>query len=151
MALKRRFLQLILFFIGMAVVTTIDQFLKRLIRQNGGFYVCNKGISFNIEIPYVTFWVALLFFIFIISICLYLYKKSALLSIFLLSLTLIGGGTASNGLDRLFFGCVFDYLRLPLKQLPLFNVADIGIFIGTCLLLFILLYKKPSLRWTTCE
>jgi len=151
MAQKRRFSQILLFFAGISLIAAIDQFFKHKIRQNGGFFVCNKGISFNFPLPHATFWILLIFIIFVIGVCFYLYKKSAVSSHFLLSLVLIGGGTASNGLDRLFFGCVFDYVRFPLKYLPLFNLADVSIFLGTCFLLFALLFKNTSFGCTTCE
>lgn len=142
MAFKRRFSQFLLFFLGMLVVVSIDQFLKYKIRQSGGFFVCNKGISFGIDAPFVVFGASLVFFAFILSICVYLYKKTPISSLLLLSLTFVGGGGASNILDRIFLGCVFDYMPLFSQKLPLFNVADVGIFIGTLLLVFILFYKN---------
>lgn len=142
MALSKRFFQIMLFFLGMAVVLGIDQFLKNEIRQNGGFFTCNKGISFGIQMPFIFFSASLLFFGLVLGICLYLYKKSPVSSLLLLSLTLLGGGAASNLIDRFFWGCVLDYIPFLIKGFPLFNVADVGIFLGTFILFFILIFKN---------
>ncbi|WP_028841834.1 signal peptidase II [Thermodesulfobacterium hveragerdense] len=57
-----------------------------------------------------------------------------------IGLGLIFGGGISNLLDRLFFGAVFDFIDLYVKNFhwPAFNVADIAITLG----LFILIYKQ---------
>jgi signal peptidase II len=143
MLLIKKISQFFLFLGGMVIFATIDQFLKHKIRQQDGFYVCNKGISFNISLPYSTFWIILFIFVFIICVCFcLLYKKMAFSSLFLLSLILIGGGTLSNVFDRLIFGCVVDYISLFWHFLPVFNLADTGIFLGSSLAFYILMFKN---------
>jgi len=48
---------------------------------------------------------------------------------------LVLGGAFSNGIDRLFLGGVRDILTLPhVLSFPSFNVADIAIMTGVCIL-----------------
>lgn len=53
--------------------------------------------------------------------------------------SLLIGGALSNITDRLTRGCIPDYFALG--WFPAFNVADIGISIGTILLLIAILKK----------
>lgn len=48
------------------------------------------------------------------------------------------GGALGNALDRLRFGAVADFFYAHIGDLgwPAFNIADMGIFFGVCLLLF---------------
>jgi signal peptidase II len=50
---------------------------------------------------------------------------------------LLGGGMG-NLIDRIFFGKVFDFIDLHIKNLhwPAFNVADIAITLALFLLIF---------------
>ena len=50
-----------------------------------------------------------------------------------LALLLLSAGALGNGLDRLFRGCVVDFLHL--HHWPVFNVADIYITAGAILLI----------------
>jgi len=45
-----------------------------------------------------------------------------------IGLILILAGAISNILDRLYFGCVIDFIKIPFW--PLFNLADAFIIIG---------------------
>ena len=120
------------------LVVAFDQFLKYKIHHNGGFYLCNGGISFGITLFGVFFWPILaLFLLIILFYCVFLYKKRDLLYIELISLALLLGGTLSNLLDRFLFGCVLDYIDF-LKPFPVFNLADVSIFSGSCLIVLFL-------------
>ncbi len=48
-------------------------------------------------------------------------------------LILIAGG-ASNALERLQYGCVFDYIAFP--WWPVFNIADVALFISVVFLVW---------------
>ncbi len=48
---------------------------------------------------------------------------------------------ASNLMERLFFGCVFDFLALPF--LPLFNVADVVLTVSVIFLLWWEVRRTP--------
>lgn len=125
-----RTIKLIVFFL---LLIGVDQFSKYLIRlrpsADGGFYICNKGIAWGIEIPDIfiwIFWVILIFFIFLA-----LTKKNAIFKplyvVFILS------GALSNLIDRIHLGCVIDFIDF--KIWPVFNLADVFIAAGTVLFL----------------
>jgi len=125
-----------------------DQFSKYLIRQTGGFYVCNPNLAFSIKIPlilFVLFWafiiVYLSFLIFNFQFSIFkkfLIYKFSNLQIF--GLLLILSGAVSNMIDRLRIGCVLDFIDL--KFWPVFNFADCFIVVGAILILAPLLKKK---------
>ena len=50
------------------------------------------------------------------------------------------GGIVGNLVDRTIFGYVIDFLHFTFGdyQFPVFNIADIGIVIGTCIIVFIM-------------
>jgi len=107
-------------------VIVADQFSKHLIRQNGGFYVCNKGVAFGINVSEIIFWpIWVGMFGFII---LYLFKNKSEIYFFIFIIS----GAVSNLMDRLHKGCIIDFIDF--KVWPLFNLADTFIMIGAILL-----------------
>lgn len=129
---------LLLFFISGLII--IDQFFKLKIRTGGGFFVCNKGISFGIFLPNIIFWLIWLLLLFFLIYILFLKRNRILREFFPYFLILTGA--LSNIIDRLFFGCVFDYIYFINIPFPVFNLADIYIFIG--ILFFILFLKQKT-------
>jgi lipoprotein signal peptidase len=141
----------------------IDQFSKYFIRQRGGFYICNHALAFNLS-PYWTLVVVVIFALamFIIKIqetrnekqtnskykfSLTKYFENLKIDnwhlfgdLYLVPWSLITSGAISNIIDRLYFGCVTDFIDL--RFWPVFNLADIYITIGSTGLLFILLRKN---------
>lgn len=112
------------------VLLSIDQLSKHIIRQVGGFYICNKGVAFGIKVPEILLTI---FLIMAISTASYtLYKKYFIHNT--LYLMLIFSGALSNIIDRLYFGCVIDFIDL--KFWPVFNLADVYITIGGIMLIF---------------
>lgn len=145
---KNAFLKLfftkIALFLTFFVLILIDQFFKYKIRSNGGFYLCNKGISFGINIPSTVFWLILAVFL---LITVFLYIKNKPPSIFFnIGLVFFISGSISNLIDRLVFGCVLDYIAIFKEIFPVFNIADINIFIG-CFFIFLSLFTKNPLKW----
>ena len=57
---------------------------------------------------------------------------------------LLVGGIVSNLIDRVFRGCVIDYIEVLFKgvNVPIFNIADICIVIGSILFIFKTLEEK---------
>lgn len=113
--------------LSLLLIIAFDQFSKYLIRQNDGFYICNKGVAFGVNIPEAIFlpiWITI-----VVLIVLYLYKNKS--DVYFVSLII--AGALSNMIDRIIFGCVTDFINL--KVWPLFNVADTFIVIGAILLI----------------
>lgn len=52
----------------------------------------------------------------------------------LLALSFIIGGASGNFIDRIHNGYVTDFLYIKYKKLPVFNISDIFIFLGSILL-----------------
>ncbi len=131
-----RKIRVICFIISFLSLIAIDQFSKYLVRHFGGFYICNSGISFGFQIPEFLFW---LLWIIIISILIYFISKNRFL-LFTFYFLLILAGALGNIIDRLYFGCIIDFIDW--KFWPVFNLADVYISIGAILLLFSLLKQK---------
>ena len=136
------------FFLSVAgFIVSFDQFLKYKIRHFEGFFLCNKGISFGIQLHNNVFWLIIGFFSFIVlSYCVFLYKKRTPWRpcfLVLIGLALFVGGILSNLFDRFLVGCVLDYIPF-FKPFPIFNLADVSIFLGSCCVLFFLLSKRGS-------
>lgn len=113
----------------------IDQISKYIIRHTGGFYICNKGISFGVQISENIFF---FLWLVILSFFLYgLYKKYFIHNT--LYIILILSGAVSNLIDRAHYGCVVDFIDL--KFFPVFNLADVFISIGATGIVYVL-YKK---------
>lgn len=104
----------------------LDQLSKYFIRHLDGFYICNRGISFGITLSPVIFWI---FWITIITALIYYISKNKLD----LGLALILSGAMSNIFDRLYLGCVIDFIKLPFW--PFFNLADTFITFGVIMLI----------------
>ena len=51
-----------------------------------------------------------------------------------LSLTLIFSGTMGNFIDRIFRGCVIDFIEFSFVKFPVFNLADIFLTVGFAIL-----------------
>ena len=117
------------------VLIFTDQLSKYLIRHFDGFYICNQGISFGIQLPvflFYIFWIGIIFFLLFA-----LYKKYYIQNT--IYIILILAGALGNMTDRIVFGCVIDFIDL--KIWSVFNLADIFISIGV-ILLIIKTFKK---------
>lgn len=60
--------------------------------------------------------------------------------LFIISCMLVIGGGIANIIDRILFGYVIDFIRLPLW--PAFNIADLSVSVGMTLLVWQSLFKK---------
>jgi signal peptidase II len=61
-----------------------------------------------------------------------------------LGLGLILSGAAGNGIDRIFFGSVVDFIDLRLINFAIFNWADVSINLGIICLLFHNFFDRSS-------
>jgi len=134
--LKNNSLKILFFFL----LIFLDQFSKYLIRSQGGFYVCNKGIAFGFELHLIFFWIIWLaifaitgFQIFNFQSIFNQFSINKFLNFKIFGLLLIFSGGISNTIDRLRFGCVIDFIDL--KFWPIFNLADVFIVAGVIMLI----------------
>ena len=125
--MKTKKIILVTFFAAFLIF--LDQLSKYLIRAKSGFYICNKNVAWDIQLPTIIFWVA---WIAIIVLILMLLKKKCFMHN-ALYLVLILSGAVSNIIDRFLLGCVIDFIKLP--YYPAFNLADVFIVTGTIFLL----------------
>ncbi|MBT3355927.1 signal peptidase II [bacterium] len=124
--------------ISILVFDQIFKFLatKNLLPQVGSFFEtisCNSGIAFSIQLPTSAFIVLWLLSIAVIVYLLKLEKNN-------LALLFILGGAISNIIDRIFDGCVTDYITL--LNIPTFNFADVAITLGASWFVIRVLFSK---------
>lgn len=119
------------------LVLVSDQLSKILIRLYGGFYICNPHIAFGLKIPEVLFWILWLGIIFLIFYLLYNKKCIPHDTLYLI---LILSGAISNLIDRIWRGCVTDFINLGFG--PVFNLADFFISLGAIMLITTYLKAK---------
>lgn len=123
-----------IYFAFFSALIASDQILKYKIRSESGFYICNKGIAWGIELPHLLFWFLWTGIIFLLFVLIYrAFQRKELTFSRYLAFTLILSGAISNLIDKLEFGCVTDFIDL--KFWPIFNLADVFIVIGTIILL----------------
>jgi signal peptidase II len=93
----------------------------------------NPGIAFGLPMPYGVL-IGLVSFLLIGLMwgILRAYQQGRMSDLW--GLALIAIGAISNGIDRLRFGAVVDYIDVP--WFTVFNLADTAITIGVCVLLF---------------
>lgn len=135
-------------FLVLPIIIAIDQLLKyfstqKLLLSLGGVFhnTCNQMLSWGIPLKGFWFW-----FLWLIAFggLIFLIKKYNY-NIFLL-VTL--AGAVSNFIDRIFRGCVVDFIQI--SSFPIFNLADICITSGIFLFIFSLIppfsLEKMGLR-----
>jgi|WetSurMetagenome_2_1015567.scaffolds.fasta_scaffold13025_5 hypothetical protein len=145
----------------------IDQLSKYIIRTSGGFYICNEGMAFGMNyfwiFPIILIFIMLLVIFQITNYQLLITNKISKskyqiwkldIGHFIrnwkleirnyknihLPLSLILAGGISNLIDRLYFGCIIDFIDLQIW--PVFNFADIYITIGAIAILMEILNIK---------
>lgn len=92
--------------------------------------VCNRAGFFGLPFPTI---LSLGLAVTVLGTLFFLWWKKRDEPISPLWLILFSGGL-SNVLERLQYGCVFDYFKLPLW--PLFNVADVALFTSVVFLVW---------------
>jgi signal peptidase II len=127
---------LFLFWSSGGLILAGDQLSKMLIRLRGGFYICNPSIALGLKIPEALFWIFWLGIIILIS---YLIYRECIIQN-TLYLILIFAGALSNLIDRLWHGCIVDFIQLGFG--PIFNLADFFITLGAIMLMITYLKVK---------
>ena len=112
----------------------IDQISKYYATHNI-LEVCNKGIAFGLGNDGLLFSILALVAI-LWLVVLEKNKRSKLL------LVIIFGAGCSNLLDRVFYGCVRDFINIGI--FPTFNFADLVITVGVILFLINIVRKNTN-------
>lgn len=114
------------------ILFVTDRVAKDYFVTRGG--ICNTGIAFGIHIHhhilaigvvvcilYIVFWIAN-------TVLIRDFKEIGVVSCIFFAVL-------SNGLDRVVYGCVVDYLYIT-RHFLWFNIADVVIFIGVGMLMW---------------
>ena len=114
------------------LILAFDQISKNFVQ--GKFnVVCNRGLVFGLGQN-----VALVSFIFLLVVLVIMGIGKKRFEV--LALSFILGGGIANLADRLFFGCVRDFINFGFRSS--FNLADVAISVGVGVLIFSLLFEK---------
>ena len=93
-------------------------------------YVQNKGGAWGI-FQNQTLILALISFIILGMLIIYVYKKISFEDKFsLLLISILGGGILGNLIERMHFGYIIDYIELNFINFPIFNMFDIMISVS---------------------
>lgn len=146
---------LVVFFIGVILLTALDQFSKWIVLQKlteyesvpllrGVFhftYCENRGAAFGILQNQV--WIfALITVAVLVAVIYYMLRvrpKSKWLNV---SFMLLVSGALGNFIDRIFRGFVVDFFDFCLIHFPIFNVADCFVVIGAVMLAVYLIFSE---------
>ncbi len=118
-------------FFGLVLIGA-DQLLKQIVLHIGIIrYMCNYGIAMGIILPRIVF---ILFWIGLISVVIYFWLRHITKNFYIqLPYILMLAGGFGNIIDRLYYGCVIDYI--PFLHISLFNFADVFITVGAMIII----------------
>ncbi|SHH01200.1 signal peptidase II [Thermosyntropha lipolytica DSM 11003] len=142
------------FFLGLIILLVADQLSKYAVITNLELgekypvidewftltYIHNKGAAFGImEGGYWFFVVAALLAVAGMIYYVARYKPHPFLE---WVLGIIAGGALGNLIDRIFYQSVIDFISIG--WWPVFNLADVGITVGSVVLIFFILYSEKN-------
>jgi signal peptidase II len=124
-------------------ITVIPGFFRIIHTENPG---AAFGLFADSPSPWKVALLILFSLIALVVVSLLLWKNGHRLTATTIGLSLILGGAVGNLWDRIASRHVVDFLLFYIKhyQWPAFNVADSAIVVGACLLVFEILFTKPS-------
>lgn len=102
-------------------------------------YVRNTGAAFSMLSEH-TWLLSIISVAFCVAVILYFILKKPKNKLLNAALALIFAGAFGNALDRIFMGSVVDFIEITFIRFPVFNVADISVFIGTVMLAVYILF-----------
>jgi signal peptidase II len=99
-------------------------------------YIHNEGAAFGILDNNVVFLIGISVIFLIMFI--YYIEKNSYNKIQEIAYSFLLGGVVGNLIDRIFRGYVIDFLDFKIfsYDFPIFNIADVAIVIGVCLLIY---------------
>jgi signal peptidase II len=139
------------------IVVFIDQFTKMLIKKfmkEGDHivvfgeilrltYVKNPGMAFGIQIGGKLFY-TIFASIACIIILVYLFRLRPENFWARFALASILGGAIGNLIDRFVYSEVVDFIDIKIIRWPVFNFADIAVFIGMVILIAIVIFERSK-------
>lgn len=132
------------YFLLFSLFIVIDQLSKYIIRlrhlAGDGFYICNPGVAFGIRIPDAIFWLIWVLIVFLLTKRLLSTHGSKKMGIYIV---IFLAGAVANAIDRVFFGCVIDFIDFGFW--PVFNLADAFIIVGGALVVHRIFIKKDRM------
>ena len=142
-----------------SIVLMLDQFIKIIISHNmklntsitiipdffSIFYVKNTGAAFSI-LEDNTIILVLISAVFIVLLHRYIKQEKNFTKLSVISLGMIMGGIFGNLIDRIIHHSVIDYLSFNVLEynLPVFNLADIGITVGVGLYILSMILERKK-------
>lgn len=120
------------------LTVAIDQFTKLLVVKSSISWACNFGFAFGLLPGFLN---GLIVFA-ILSALVYLFFKQKAF-VFYTPFALIIGGGISNLTDRIFKGCVVDFIRVPLWPTT-FNLADAAITLGVAIIISGIIFGRNT-------
>lgn len=136
-----------------AVIVLIDQVTKAWVRATmvvrGAsipvlgdvvrlFYVRNEGASFGMMPGYQPLFITVSLCV-LVAIAAYVVRRRPQRRWIVIALGLVAGGALANLIDRVAFGWVTDFIRIPF-DFPIFNIADSAVVVGVAMLVWWLLF-----------
>lgn len=111
-------------------LVSLDQLIKYYVVHKEQFdFLCNYGVAFGLVLPQYVFlilWSLIMVFVFY-----FWFTKRKAMFLTQLPFILVGAGGISNMIDRIYYGCVVDYV--PFLTISSFNFADVLISFGAFL------------------
>jgi len=105
-------------------------------------FVRNLGASFGMMPGYRPLFIAVSFCV-LIAIGAFVVRRRPERPWVVVALGLVAGGAFGNLIDRIVFGWVTDFIRIPF-DFPVFNVADSAVVVGVAMLIWWLLFGPAS-------
>jgi signal peptidase II len=126
----------------LACLVGVDQFLKQWFRDHSAVLVCNNGMAFGMPVPRL--FLLGMAGVFCLVFAAELYRgREGLADPRSMGLLLLLSGALSNLWDRVWHGCVTDYIQ-PASFFPAFNLGDVWIFSGGILLAASLWFRREK-------
>ena len=137
----------VIYSVIIAVILITDFLVKQYILNNvalgetfGSFtalfdfvYVQNTGAAFSI-LSGKMWLLAVVSVVFCIAVIVYFIKKRPKNKLLCISLAMMFAGALGNAVDRICYGYVVDFIKTTFMNFAVFNIADIAITVGACLL-----------------
>ncbi|XBC43972.1 MAG: signal peptidase II [Buchnera aphidicola (Floraphis choui)] len=130
------------------VINNLSLFEEKIITSMLNIvHIQNYGLAFGIfseinqENKYFSYLINIITIVIILKIICYILKNPNYYNI---PYTLIISGAIGNLIDRLYFGFVIDFIDVHFKNwhFAVFNIADISIFFGSILIIYIHTFMK---------